>query len=73
MCCVVLASRGAALCANKNTIVRTAVIIYVSFYNVRHHSIATLQVHAIIGAWSGKYISTPVKCAEQRRATRRDK
>ena len=40
------------MCANKNTIVRTAVVIYVSFYNVWHQFIATLQVHAIIGACS---------------------
>jgi hypothetical protein len=50
--CVVLASRGAVLCANKNTIVRAAVIIYVSFYNVWHHFITALRVHAIIWACS---------------------
>jgi hypothetical protein len=53
---LVLASRVAVRCANiktiraKNTIVRTAVIIYVSFYDVRHQFIATLRIHAIIGA-----------------------
>lgn len=45
-----LSLRGAVLRANKNTIVRTAVIICVSLYNVPHHFITTLRVHAIIGA-----------------------
>jgi hypothetical protein len=43
------------LCANKNTIVRTAVIIYVPIYDVWHHFIATLRVHAIIGPCSEIY------------------
>jgi hypothetical protein len=61
----VLASRVAVRCANIKTtnmkaIVRTAVIIYVSFSNVRHHFVATLRIHAIIGACS-KYISHAVR------------
>lgn len=48
MYCVVLASRSALLCANTDAIVRSAVIIYISFQNIRHHHIATFRVHAIV-------------------------
>ncbi len=46
-----LALWGAVLRANKDTIVRTTVVIYVSFYNIRHDLIATLKVNTVVGVY----------------------
>ena len=52
-----LASRSAGRCANKDIIVRTKVVIPVSFQNVRHHLITTFWIHAVVGAYIEKKTS----------------